>query len=45
MELDEYKDTGHFNTAGAIRFSKILAEYIEEPQEQRKEKFYTPDEF
>lgn len=45
MELSEYKDSGHFNTAGAIHFSKILAEYLEESETQRKDKFYTPDEF
>lgn len=45
IDFSEYKDSGHFNTAGAIRFSKILAEYLEEPEALRKEKFYTPDEF
>lgn len=45
MELSEYKDSGHFNTAGAIHFSQILAEYLEESETQRKDKFYTLDEF
>lgn len=44
-ELNEYKDTGHFNTAGAVRFSKVLAEYIKATKEERNAHFYTAEDF
>lgn len=45
VEMTDYKDTGHLNSAGAIRFSKMLAEYIEKTEAGRMEEFYTPEEF
>lgn len=43
--IEDYKDNGHLNTDGALKFSKMLAEYLGKTEAQRAEEFYTPEEF
>lgn len=45
IDLSEYKDTGHFNTKGALRFSQVLAGYLEMSETERSSCFYTTDDF
>ena len=45
IDLSEYKDTGHFNSKGAIRFSEVLAGYLEMTETERSNCFYTTDDF
>lgn len=40
IDLSEYKDTGHFNTKGALRFSKVLAGYLAMTKTERGNCFY-----
>ena len=40
IDISEYKDTGHFNSKGAIRFSEIFVGYLEMSEEERSSCFY-----
>lgn len=40
IDISEYKDTGHFNSKGAIRFSEIFAGYLEMSETERSNCFY-----